>query len=175
MRESFDRELQRLQTEIIRMGSEVEEHLTQVTAAFVERDAVTARRMIAADEAINERRIKIGLDALTLIATQQPMARDLRLIAAIMEIVGELERIHDYIKGIGKISLSVGATPILPTIAAHMPEGDKSPAGREEARRSRRQVGTDQSEDTQADQKLTDWLRTVVSLCNGRNEFISSV
>ena len=43
MRESFDRELQRLQTEIIRMGSEVEEHLTQVTAAFVERDAVTAR------------------------------------------------------------------------------------------------------------------------------------
>ena len=122
MRESFDRELQRLEAEIIRMGSEVEEHLTQVTAAFVERDAVTARRMIAADEAINERRIKIGLDALTLIATQQPMARDLRLIAAIMEIVGELERIHDYIKGIGKISLNIGPTPVLPTIAAHMPE-----------------------------------------------------
>jgi phosphate transport system protein len=122
MRESFDRELQRLQTEIIRMGSEVEEHLTQVAVAFVERDAITARRMIAADEAINERRIQIGLDALTLIATQQPMARDLRLIAAIMEIVGELERIHDYIKGIGKISLSVGSTSILPTIAVHMPE-----------------------------------------------------
>ena len=46
MRESFDRELQRLEAEIIRMGSEVEEHLTQVTAALVERDAVTARRMI---------------------------------------------------------------------------------------------------------------------------------
>ena len=64
----------------------------------------------------------VGGHGLLLIATQQPMARDLRLIAAIMEIVGELERIHDYIKGIGKISLSVGAAPILPTIAAHMPE-----------------------------------------------------
>ena len=58
----------------------------------------------------------------TLIATQQPMARDLRLIAAIMEIVGELERIHDYVKGIGKISLNLGPKPVLPTIAAHMPE-----------------------------------------------------
>ena len=122
MRGSFDRELQRLEAEIIRMGSEVEEHLTQVTAAFVERDQVTAGRMIAADQAINERRIQVGLDALTLIATQQPMARDLRLIAAIMEIVGELERIHDYVKGIGKISLNLGPKPVLPTIAAHMPE-----------------------------------------------------
>ncbi len=122
MRGSFDRELQRLEAEIIRMGSEVEEHLTQVTVAFIERDAITAGRMIAADQAINERRIQIGLDALTLIATQQPMARDLRLIAAIMEIVGELERIHDYVKGIGKISINLGSVPVLPTIAAHMPE-----------------------------------------------------
>ena len=121
-RGSFAGELGGLHTDIIRGGGEGGAPLTRVTPAFVERDAVTAGRMIAADEAINERRIKIGLDALTLIATQQPMARDLRLIAAIMEIVGELERIHDYIKGIGKISLSVGATPILPTIAAHMPE-----------------------------------------------------
>ena len=122
MRGSFDRELQRLETEIIRMGSEVEEHLTQVTAAFVERDQVTAGRMIAADQAINERRIQVGLDALTLIATQQPMARDLRLIAAIMEIVGELERIHDYVKGIGKISLNLGREPIPAPLARDLPE-----------------------------------------------------
>lgn len=78
--------------------------------------------MIAADASINERRIQIGLDALTLIAKQQPLAGDLRLIGAVMEIVGELERIHDYIKGIGKISLNIGTTPILPTFVAHLPE-----------------------------------------------------
>ncbi|WP_374688961.1 phosphate signaling complex protein PhoU [Promineifilum sp.] len=122
MRESFDRELQRLEDEVLRMGSEVEEHLVKVTDAFIHRDRVTAERMIGADQSINERRIKVGLDALTLIATQAPMARDMRLIAAIMEIVGELERIHDYIKGIGRISLGLGPEPIPAAFAQHLPE-----------------------------------------------------
>ena len=122
MRQSFDRELQRLHDEVLRMGSEVEEHLVKVTEAFVERDLVTAQRLIDADESINQRRIQVGLDALRLIATQSPMAGDMRLIAAIMEIVGELERIHDYIKGIGKISLNLDAGHVLPAIAENMPE-----------------------------------------------------
>ena len=122
MRETFDRELQRLQDEVLRMGSEVEEHLTRVTDAFISRDMYTARQMIEADKSINERRIQVGLDALRLIATQQPMARDMRLIGAVLEIVGELERIHDYIKGIGKISLNLGAGQVLPGIAENMPE-----------------------------------------------------
>ncbi len=122
MRQSFDRELQRLQSEVLRMGSEVEEHLTKVTDAFIARDMYTSRQMVDADLSINERRIQVGLDSLTLIATQQPMARDMRLIAAIMEIVGELERIHDYIKGIGKISLNLGEEQVLPAMALNMPE-----------------------------------------------------
>jgi phosphate transport system protein len=122
MRQSFDRELQRLQEEVLRMGSEVEEHLVKVTEAFVGRDLVTAQRMIDADRSINERRIQVGLDALTLIATQSPMARDMRMIAAILEIVGELERIHDYIKGIGKISLNLGPEPIPQALALNLPD-----------------------------------------------------
>ena len=122
MRQSFDRELQRLHDEVLRMGSEVEEHLVKVTEAFVERDLVTAQRLIDADESINQRRIQVGLDALRLIATQSPMAGDMRLIAAIMEIVGELERIHDYIKGIGKISLNLGAVRVPQALALHLPE-----------------------------------------------------
>ena len=122
MRQSFDRELQRLQTEIIRMGSEVEEHLVVVTTAFIARDSYTAELIIASDDAINERRIQLGLDALTLIARQQPLAGDLRLIGAVMAIVGELERIHDYVKGIGKISLNLGPAPVLPAFALHLPE-----------------------------------------------------
>lgn len=104
------------------MGSEVEEHLVRVTNAFTDRDLVTSQRMIDADQSINERRIKVGLDSLTLIATQSPMARDMRMIAAVLEIVGELERIHDYIKGIGKISLNIGPEPIPSSLALHLPE-----------------------------------------------------
>lgn len=122
MRPSFDRELQRLQDEVLRLGSEVEEHLVKVTDAFVERDALTAQRMIDADQSINDRRVQIGLGALTLIAVQSPMARDMRLIAAVLEIVGELERIHDYVKGIGKISLNLGPGPIPPALARDLPE-----------------------------------------------------
>lgn len=122
MRQSFDRDLQRLQDEVLRMGSEVEEHLVTVTNAFLARDAVTSQRLIDADQSINERRVQVGLDALTLIAIQSPMARDMRLIAAILEIVGELERIHDYVKGIGKISLNLGREPIPAPLARDLPE-----------------------------------------------------
>lgn len=122
MRQHFDQELQRLADEVLRLGSEVEEHITKMTAAFVSRDLVTARQMIEADQAINERRIQIGLDCLRLVATQQPMARDMRLIGAVLEIVGELERIHDYIKGMGKISLNLAEGPILPSLVQNLPE-----------------------------------------------------
>lgn len=122
MRQSFDRELQRLQDEVLRMGSEVQAHIVKVTNAFTDRDLITSQRMIDADQSINERRIKIALEALRLIATQAPMAGDMRMIAAVMETVGELERIHDYVKGIGKISLNLGPEPIPHALAMHLPE-----------------------------------------------------
>jgi phosphate transport system protein len=122
MRRVFDRELQSLQDEVLRLGSEVEEHITKVTEAFIVRDMVIARQMIEADKSINERRIQIGLDCLRLVATQQPMAGDMRLIGAMLEIVGELERIHDYIKGIGKISINLGEYPLLLSFNQFLPE-----------------------------------------------------
>lgn len=122
MRLSFDRELQRLQDEVLRMGSEVQEHIIQMTTAFIERDLVTSQHMIDADRSINERRIRIGLDGLTLIATQAPMAGDMRTIGAVLETVGELERIHDYVKGIGKISLNLGPETIPSSLALHLPQ-----------------------------------------------------
>lgn len=122
MREVFDRELRRLEEEVLSMGSEIEEHLVEVVDAFIRRDSQAAQRMIDADLIINERRIQVGLDSLTLIATQQPMAKDMRLIGAILEIVGELERIHDYVKGIGKISQNLGDRPVPRELVLHMPE-----------------------------------------------------
>ncbi len=66
MRDAFDRELRRLEEEVLRMGSEIEEHLILVVDAFIKRDSLTIQRMIDADLVINERRIQVGLDSLTL-------------------------------------------------------------------------------------------------------------
>ena len=68
-------------------------------------DTDEARRIIEGDREVNATRFGIEADTLTLIATQQPMARDLRELAAILEIITELERIGDYAKGIARISL----------------------------------------------------------------------
>ena len=122
LRESFAQELRQLQDEILRLGSEVEEHLVVAAEAFRKRDMLRSQRMIKADEWVNDRRMEIMSACLQLIATQQPMASDMRLIAATMEIVGELERIHDYIKGIGKISIMIGEEEFPDELASLMPE-----------------------------------------------------
>jgi phosphate transport system protein len=65
------------------------------------------------DRRINEKRFDIENDTLTLIATQQPMAGDLRTLAAVLEIATELERIGDYAKGIANINLMIGEEPLV--------------------------------------------------------------
>jgi phosphate transport system protein len=77
------------------------------------RDMEGSRRLIAQDRQINEKRFAIEGDTLVLIATQQPMAGDLRTLAAVLEIATELERIGDYAKGIAKINLLIGEGPLL--------------------------------------------------------------
>lgn len=122
-RVGFDQELRRLQDRILSLGSVVEENLVKVIEALLQQDAIQARRLIQADVAVNEQRVNIGMAAMTLIATQQPMARDMRTIATVLEIVGELERIHDYVKGIGKITLMLyqGGHPH-DDLLQHMPD-----------------------------------------------------
>lgn len=112
MRRTFERELQRLQDEVLVLGSMVEKALIESVDALKRRDLATAERLIAQDREINAKRFAIEADALTTIATQQPMAGDLRTLAAVLEIITELERIGDYGKGISKISLMVGERPL---------------------------------------------------------------
>ncbi len=112
-RETFDRELQRLQDEMLRLGSIVRHALLQSVQALKRRDFAASRRLIEEDNAINDKRFEIEHDALVLIATQQPMAGDLRILAAIVEIVAELERIGDYAKGIATINLMIGDRPLV--------------------------------------------------------------
>jgi phosphate transport system protein len=113
-RETFDRELQHLQDEILVLGSLVEKAIVESVELLKRRDTAGARRLIAEDRRlINEKRFAIESEALTLIATQQPMAGDLRVIAAVIEIAHELERMGDYAKGIAKINLMMGDEPLL--------------------------------------------------------------
>jgi len=122
LRESFNRELNNLREIVLASGSEVEEGLMKVTKALLERDDNDARQLVDSDEYINERYINIVMRSLKLIATQQPMAGDMRLITAVIEITGELERIHDYVKGIAQTSLEIGPEALLlPSIVRDLP------------------------------------------------------
>ena len=113
LRQTFERELQRLQDEILVLGSMVETAITESVEALKRRDLEKSRELIAGDLQINEKRFAIELECLTLIATQQPMAGDLRTIAGVLEIATELERIGDYAKGIAKINIMLGEGPLL--------------------------------------------------------------
>jgi phosphate transport system protein len=84
--------------------------------ALKRRDLVAAHRIYAADLQINEKRYSIESSVITLIATQQPMARDVRFLAAILEIITELERIGDYAKGICKITQLISEEEIEPVL-----------------------------------------------------------
>ena len=112
-RETFERELSQLQQEVLVLGSMVENAVMESVEVLKRRDMEASRRLIAHDHAINEKRFAIESDALVLIATQQPMAGDLRTLAAILEITTELERIGDYAKGIARINIMIGEEPLL--------------------------------------------------------------
>ncbi len=113
IRASFDRELERLMDEVLTLGSRVEDALVDAVEILKRQDHEAARQLIASDREINEKRYDIESEALTLIATQQPMARDLRMIAAVLDLSSELERIGDYAKGIAKINLLIGEEPLM--------------------------------------------------------------
>ncbi len=112
LRTNFERGLQQLRDQILSLGSQVGDNIVTSIEVLFARDVNGAQHLIAGDIDVNQRRIKIMNDALTLIATQQPMAGDMRLIASSIEISGELERINDYVKGIARISLMIGPEPI---------------------------------------------------------------
>ena len=112
-RQAFDQELQRLEEKLIELGRMAKEALLASVDALKRRDLETARRIMAADHQLNERRYAIEHETLVVIATQQPMAVDLRTLAAFLEIATELERIGDYAKGIAKITLMMGTEPFV--------------------------------------------------------------
>jgi phosphate transport system protein len=111
-REILDRKIQQLRDEILILDSMVENAIFESVEALKRRDIDLARQIYRGDRLINEKRFALENDTLTTIATQQPiMGRDLRLLASILDVTGELERIGDYAKGIAKIVLLIGDQP----------------------------------------------------------------
>jgi len=113
LRKTFENEIQELKDEILILGSLVEQALLDAVAALKKRDLVMSEKVIAGDKVINEKRFELENRVMILIATQQPMARDLRVIASILEVISELERMGDYAKGIGVIHRRMGDQPLL--------------------------------------------------------------
>lgn len=104
-RDSFVRVMGQMKDEVLILGSMVEEAILNAVNSLVRRDPLTARIVYQNDQNINEKRYAIENAVLIQMATQQPMAHDLRSLAAILEIINELERMGDYAKGIAKVTL----------------------------------------------------------------------
>ncbi len=112
IRELLDRKLQHLLDELLVLDGMVEQAIIESVDALKQQDLALARKVYDGDIKVNAKRFEIENECMITIATQQPiMAGDLRLLASILEVVGELERMGDYAKGIAKICLMVGNEP----------------------------------------------------------------
>jgi phosphate transport system protein len=112
-RHHFEEELQALKNRLLNMGALVEERVHDAIHALIERRPDTAQRIIASDQDVNELQIEIDERCLRLLALQQPMASDLRLITAAMKINADLERIGDQAVNIGEQAVRILAHPPL--------------------------------------------------------------
>ena len=113
LRKTFETELQQVKDDVLVLGSMVEQAILNSVDAMKKRDIKASERILQADRDINQKRFDIEKTLMILIATQQPMAHDLRLLASTMEIISELERMGDYAKGIANIHLRMGDEPLL--------------------------------------------------------------
>ncbi len=113
IRKTFEHEIQQVKDEVLLLGSMVEQAILTSVDVLKKRDIKGAEKVIAGDALINKKRFDIENQLMILIATQQPMAHDLRLLASTMEIISELERMGDYAKGIANINIRMGEETLL--------------------------------------------------------------
>jgi phosphate transport system protein len=122
-REHYVQQLEALHTELRALGQLVIVSITKAIAALRQQDVEAAKQIIADDARIDQAQSRLEEHVLVVMATQQPMARDLRQLVAASEIASELERIGDYAKGIAKITVRGAEHPLvkslvdIPTIA----------------------------------------------------------
>jgi phosphate transport system protein len=112
-RRVFDQHLRELQDHVLAMGSMVETALYRSMDSLKNRDIELAQQVIEDDGLIDQKRFDIEEECIDLIVTQQPLASDLRIIIAVLNIIVDLERIGDHAEGIAKICIMIGDEPPL--------------------------------------------------------------
>ncbi len=112
-RKLYEQHLRELQDHVLAMGSMVETALYRSMDALKNRELELAKGVIADDQLIDHKRFEIEEQCIDLIVTQQPMASDLRIIIAVLNIIVDLERIGDHAEGIAKICIMIGDEPPL--------------------------------------------------------------
>lgn len=112
-RTALDRDLRSVQDDMLRLGSLIDSAIDRALQALANRDFNLARQIIADDAQVNDLRFQIEEACFVAIATQQPAARDLRVLVAAMNIVSDLERMADHAAGIAEIVLRMGDEPLL--------------------------------------------------------------
>jgi phosphate transport system protein len=113
MRTVFHKRLKEIQDDILAMGSMASKAIIRSVEALKKRDLDQAHQVIDDEQKMNDKRFEIEEKCIELIATQQPMASDLRIIIAILNITTEIERIGDYAVGIARIVVMIGNEPPL--------------------------------------------------------------
>lgn len=107
MRNSFERQLQELNTELVGMGSLIEQAIEMAISAYVRQDVEKAKEAINFDDEINEKEKKIENLCLKLLLQQQPVAKDLRLISSALKMITDMERIGDHASDISEITIEL--------------------------------------------------------------------
>lgn len=113
IRSAFHKKLKEIQDDVLVMGSMVSKAVLLAIETLQQRDVIRAQQLIDDDQKINRKRFEIEEKCIQLIATQQPMASDLRTIVSVLYIITELERIGDYAEGNARITIMVGDEPPL--------------------------------------------------------------
>ena len=119
-RDLFNSELRQIQDDVLALGSMAEKAILDAMEALRDGDAEWSKKLIFDDSRINAKRFAIEDRAIFVIASQQPMATDLRALASVLYIITDLERIADHAEGIARINLLMGEEP-LPRRLSYVP------------------------------------------------------
>ena len=112
-RQGYNHELEALRQEILDMGTRVEEAIGQAVMSLSKQDLELAQKVMAGDDYIDFLESDIEDKCMLLIARQQPLARDLRIIGTGLKITTDLERVGDHAFDIAKIALGIGKQPLI--------------------------------------------------------------
>jgi phosphate transport system protein len=112
-RQEFVHRLDEVRDAVLNLGSMADKAVDRAVDALRARDLTMARRVIREDQQINQQRFDVEQSAILLMATQQPMASDLRFLAGVLHIATDLERMGDHARSIARLAIKLGDEPPL--------------------------------------------------------------